>query len=80
MSNPGTDCGGRTPRIPDRRGGLAAACLGLVVLVCAFTGPSQAQERDDLDRAVDRIAEILMEQGKLRGKQIMVCVATERCG
>ena len=74
MNNPTTDHGSRTPRIRrSRRGWGQAARLALAVLACTFAGAGQAQDdRPNLDKAVDDLAERLVDKGNLKGKTVLV--------
>ena len=74
MNNPATDRERRTPRIRrSRRRWGQAARLALAVLACTFAGAGQAQHTyPNLDKAVDDLAERLVDKGTLKGKTVLV--------
>ena len=74
MNNLATDHERPTPRIRrSRRGWGQAARLALAVLACTFAGAGQAQnDYSNLDKAVDDLAERLVDKGNLQGKTVLV--------
>ena len=75
MSTSTTDAGARAPRIPcPWHGWRRTARLGVAVLACTFASAGQAQDDDypNLDRAVEDLAERLVDKGNLEGKQVLV--------
>ena len=72
MSTSTTDAGARAPRI---HGWRRTARLGVAVLACTFAGAGQAQDEcSNLNTAVNRFAPLLVLDGNLKNKEVLVHV------